>query len=371
MALFDGLFKKKPAGYLGVDIGSGGIKVVELRAERGRPRLVTYGYSRTMPGQAGTPFDDPKSAGELLGRICRQAGAKTTAATAALPAASVFSAIIAVPRTPGATALQLKPLIDAQVAKLAPLPAADMVTYSTFVDDLKKPPAKPAPPVPGAVPAPKKQEYVRVLVTGAAKSLVQKYVEIFRAAKLDLKAIDSEAFALIRALIGRDRSTIALLDIGDKRTSVTVVEKGIPFLSRSINLGGAGVTKRVMEQMNVSAEEAEQLKADLSQAEVPGAAPPPAVEAVLQPIVHEIQFAFQLFGNMELTESRRVEKLIVTGGSSLLPGLTASLSKALNLNVYLGDPWARVAYPAELRPMLEEVGPRLSVAIGLAMRDIE
>lgn len=381
MGLFDGLFKQKPTGFLGVDVGSSGLKVVELQADHGRPKLMTYGYSQVSAEQAAASlFDDPQAAGKLLASVCQKAGVKATAAMAALPASSVFSAIIAVPRAPNATAQQLKPLIDAQVAKLAPLPLADMVTYSTFIDDLKKPPpslkpAVPAAPVPGQMPtapAPKKQEYVRVLVTGAAKTLVQKYVEMFRVAKLELKAIDSEGFALIRALIGRDRSTIALLDIGAKRTNITIVEKGVPFVTRSINLGGDGVTKRIMEQMKVSETDAEQLKVDMALAEAPNGAPlPPAIEAMLQPIVHEIKFAFQLFGNMELTESKRVEKLVITGGSSLLPRLPEYLSQALNLNVYRGDPWARVAYPAELRPVLEEVGPRLAVAIGLAMRDIE
>ncbi|KKQ55012.1 MAG: hypothetical protein US74_C0045G0015, partial [Parcubacteria group bacterium GW2011_GWA2_38_13] len=42
----------------------------------------------------------------------------------------------------------------------------------------------------------------------------------------------------------------------------------------------------------------------------------------------------------------------------------------LNMRVYLGDPWARVIYPEELKPALAEVGPRFSVAIGLAMKEI-
>jgi hypothetical protein len=43
----------------------------------------------------------------------------------------------------------------------------------------------------------------------------------------------------------------------------------------------------------------------------------------------------------------------------------------LNINVYIGDPWARIITPEELRPLLDEIGPRLSVAVGLAMREIE
>ena len=66
-----------------------------------------------------------------------------------------------------------------------------------------------------------------------------------------------------------------------------------------------------------------------------------------------------------------VEKIILSGGGSLLLNLGDYLSKRLNIKVIIGDPWNRVNYPAELKPVLSEVGPRLAVAIGLAMREIE
>jgi hypothetical protein len=46
------------------------------------------------------------------------------------------------------------------------------------------------------------------------------------------------------------------------------------------------------------------------------------------------------------------------------------LAQELNIRTYIGDPWARVIYPQELRPLLDTIGPRFSLAIGLAMRDI-
>lgn len=368
MGLFDGFMKQTPQGFLGVDVGSSGFKIVELGGEKGRPKLMTYGYSEPAPGEIiQNPFENTTAGGELLAFLCKKSGTKATQAMAALPASSVFSAIIAVPRKSTDGPRELKPLIDAQIAKLAPLPLADMVTYSTFIDDLNKKPVVPAPAPAGL---PKKQEYARVLVTGAAKSLVQKYLEIFRTAKLELKAIDSEAFALIRSLVGKDKSTIALLDIGSKRTNITIVEKGIPFVTRSINIGGSAVTRRLMDQMKVSEEQAEQMKRDLSSVDN-GGGMPAVLEAVVQPVLNEIKYAFQLFANMELTESKRVEKIILTGGSAHLPQLPEALKQALGLNVYRGDPWARVLYPADLRPVLDEIGPRMSVAVGLAMRDLE
>ncbi len=359
MSLFGG---KKPEGFLGIDIGANGLKVVELMNEKGRAKLLTYGYSERKTGDAAvSPFEDTRGTGEVLAEVCKRAGVKSGQAMAALPMSSVFSTIIAVPRKKDEK--ELKPLIDAQVSKLTPLPLAEMVTYSTFIDDLK------APPKPGATNG---NDYVRVLVTGASKSLVQKYVDIFRYAKLSLQALDTEAFALIRALVGKDKSAIMVVDMGSTRTSITIAEKGIPFLSRSINVGGTAVTQRIMQQMKVSEAEAERVKTDLES--LPGAeagALPAVLAPVMQPILNEIRYALSLYGRMELTESKRVEKIILTGGSAHLPSLPEFLSSQLNMNCYRGDPWARVAYPEDLRPVLDEIGPRMSVAIGLAMRDID
>jgi hypothetical protein len=41
------------------------------------------------------------------------------------------------------------------------------------------------------------------------------------------------------------------------------------------------------------------------------------------------------------------------------------------MNVIIGNPWSRISYPPELDLLLNEIGPRLSVAVGLALRETE
>ena len=378
MGLFGG---KKQNTFLGVDIGASSIKVVELSNEKGKAKLMTYGYGEIgMAKTAGSFFDDPKKTGELLANICKNAGTKATSAMSALPSSNVFSAILSVPKAKDKK--QLKPLIDAELAKLSPLPLAEMITYSTFLDEDKKKSGLKA----GSASAGKKekkkddpkvkktdpkQKYARVLVTGASKTLVQKYIEIFKTAKLELNAIDTESFALIRSLIGKDKGAIMILDFGSERTNLVVVEKGIPFVSRSINIGGNSITARFADQMKISQDAAERAKIDLSTAANTMKTLPKILEPVMQPIVNEIRYTFELYKNMKLTELKKVEKIILTGGSSHLPQIPEYLSEALNINVYRGDPWARVIYPQDLSAVLEDIGPRMSVSVGLAMRELE
>ncbi|MBI5370143.1 type IV pilus assembly protein PilM [Candidatus Uhrbacteria bacterium] len=367
MALFG---KAKKGGTLGVDIGANSIKLVELGSERGRAKLLTYGYGELPFGnQGGLLMDNPKAAGELLAEICKASGCQSTITMAALPTSNVFTTILSLPATKDPK--QVKSLIDAEVEKMSPLPISEMITYSTFLDGEGKKAEKSQK----AERAEKADKYVRVLVTGAAKTLVQKYIEIFRTAKLQLQALDTESFALIRSLIGKDRSAIMLIDMGAKRTNITVVEKGIPFVTRSVNIGGDTLTSRIQSSLHLPADKAEQMKRDFSDAaaepsDLPGGLSP-VLEPVIQPLVNEIKYSFELYASMELTQIKKVEKIILTGGSAHLPRVPEYLSETLNLNVYRGNPWARVVYPQDLSIVLEEIGPRMSVAIGLAMRDME
>jgi len=97
----------------------------------------------------------------------------------------------------------------------------------------------------------------------------------------------------------------------------------------------------------------------------------PMLDNLFKPILNEIKYSFSLYqGQGDADEVRNIDKIILTGGSAMLPGLTEFLTQQMNVNAYLGDPWARVVYPLDLRPILDEIGSRFSVAIGCAMRNI-
>ncbi len=328
--------------------------MVELANEKGRAKLMTYAYSeRGFSEQGKTLLDNPKLVADLLVKLAKQSGATTVRAVSGLPQNAVFTAALSLPTTKDPK--QMKAMVEAQVQKLASVPLPELIIDSRMIDEQ---PEKDKP-----------KGHTRVLVTGAPKTLVSKYVEAFKTAKMELVALETEAFALVRSLVGHDKSTVMILDVGAVRTNMTIVEKGIPFLTRSVNIGGAMLTKSIAEQMKISVEEAEQMKLDLSKDEAVAA--PPVVESFLQPILNEINYSVGEFRRQEEHQMAKMEKIIITGGSAHLPGVVKYLGDKLNVNTYVGDPWARVAVPEALRPVLDDIGPRFAVAIGLAMRDIE
>lgn len=364
-----GLFgTKKPNSFLGVDIGASGIKIVEFANKKGRATLLTYGYAELPKAELGDRLlEDPKVAGELLARLCKESGVKTTQVMTALPTSNVFSTILTIPNAKDTRSRQTA--VNTEVAKLTPLPISEMILQTTFLDEDKKKDQKDQ--TEKKQTSEKKTDF-RVLVTGAAKTFIQKYIELFKTAKLNLQAIDTEALALVRALVGKDKGAIMILDIGSKKTNIIIVEKGIPFVSRSVNVGGNTVTSQIMSQMRIDEQESERIKRDLGlSSQEAGGEFPKILLPIMQSLMNEIRYAFQLYANMELAQIKKVEKIIITGGSAHLPRLPEYLSEALNMNVYRGDPWARVVYPSDLSRVLEEIGPKMSVAVGLAMREMD
>lgn len=333
---------------LGVDLGTTGLKVVELTPEAGRIRLVTYGYADIPFGGDPTVLsvDEPKKVADILKSIIKASGMKATKAVASLPAQHVFHAIISIP-APKSAKDDIRPLVEAQAGKLLPLPVEEMIIDSHIIDK-------------------ESAGNVRVQVTAAPKALVQKYIAIFALAKIELISLETEVFALMRSLIGKDNAKTMIVDIGGERTNILIAERGVPYLTRGIKSGGSAVTQALSAAMSIGLPEAEATKKDLALGEV--GAMPPAILAAVKPLLHEVKYALDINLQESTEKPKVVDKVILTGGSASLAGINRAMTETLNMNVYVGDPWARIATPPESRAVLDEIGSRLAVAIGLAMR---
>ena len=79
-------------------------------------------------------------------------------------------------------------------------------------------------------------------------------------AGLNLKALELENTALIRALLGNDLSPTAIVNIGGRSTSIVIVNKGYERINHNYEIGGFEITKSIARSLNVSIEKAEELK---------------------------------------------------------------------------------------------------------------
>jgi type IV pilus assembly protein PilM len=392
-----GFFKTKES-FLGVDIGTASIKLVELEPWMGKPKLFTYGYIDIVTDiiNSKTPEAQKKIA-DSLRILVKKSGARTTTTIAALPTFSVFNSIISLPAM---SEKDLPGAIRWEAKKYIPLPLEEMVLdwkiikHSTenivpqevrnmdiakdeqgkkrfaFNFSKKKEEGDGKNQAKPIMPSKSAPQDIRVLVTAAPQNLVNRYMAIFKMAGLKLISLETESFALSRSLIGQDQSTVLIIDIGSITSDICVIKESVPILNRSIDIGGLSVSRAIADSLKIDLERAEQFKRDFGLGSTSGIDQKgvnKTIASALSPIINEIKYVLDLYQSQE---NQLVEKIVLTGGTALLPNLDQYLQELFNKPVIIGNPWDRIIYPPELKPVLDEIGSRLTVSIGLAMRDI-
>ncbi len=377
------LFSKNN-GFLGVDIGAYGIKLVQIRKHKGRPQLWTYGiadgpvdihlpdlHDRTPKEllHEGSVVGDVKKkkkqdTSELYGEtdprvdvyanilkeLLKKARVTTNLATASLPVSHIFHTIVTLPKVDKDS--DVDKYINAELKKVLSRPIEEMQIVHQ------------------SIPNKKDDNYMRVLVTAAPKTLVAFYSAIFQKAGLELKELETEAFAIERSLVGKDTATMMVVDIGAERTNFFIMDEGLPMTHRSIQIGGKSINAILMREMGVSEKLVDDIKADIAGLDWTSQKHLDMFDVVLDPILKEVKYSFDLFLGQTGNEGKKPEKIVITGGSAVFPPLKIKLEKEFDMRVFVGDPWARIVYQQELKPLLSTLGPRMAVSIGLALRNI-
>jgi len=385
--------------FIGIDIGTDSVKMVELKKENNQPTLQTYGIAEeSIDIVRDTSAESLQKIVQIISHTLETSRITSRNAIAALPTFSVFSSILSLPSMPKKDLAQA---VRWEAKKFVPMPLDEMILdwkLLKSLDELQQAREKEqsvsdksdkpslqemqARVHAGATEEddfkpeekqsedskPKKSSYLRVLITAAPKSLVSRYVEIFKQTGITLNSLETEAFALSRSLIGKQKGSVMIVDIGSITTDIVIIEDGIPILNRSIDVGGKTLTDSIARSLHIDVSRAEQFKRDIGVDQESGSAIPRVMEQTMHPVLQEINYSHNLYISQT---SQPVEKIVLTGGSAMLPGIADYLSRMTNINTYLGDPWARIRYAEELKPVLDEVGARLPVAIGLALRPLD
>ncbi|OGL66635.1 hypothetical protein A3B21_02930 [Candidatus Uhrbacteria bacterium RIFCSPLOWO2_01_FULL_47_24] len=354
------IFKRKQKGHIGIDFGAGGIKIIQLQPGDGRGNLFTYGFSERTPEEMGVDYiENPEATAALLKTICSKARTTTTSAVAALPIPTVFSAVLSIAPVPKK---ELAKAVEWEAKKLIPLPLEEV---TLDFKELR---------FPDEETTAKKtfgEKQISVLLTAAPKSVIDKYVAIAKAAGLTLTSLETEAFALIRAMVGVDPAPVIIVDMGAVRSNILFVDRGIPMLIRSVEIGGKKCTEAIASALSIDMNRAEAMKRDLGIAPLPGSAPgqmPTLLKDVLTPLLNEMKYSFNVYRTRSVI-ARPPEKIILSGGGAGLPGLSELITSEFNIKSFLGNPWERVNFQDDLIPLLYTFGSRFAVAIGLALRN--
>jgi len=203
-----------------------------------------------------------------------------------------------------------------------------------------------------------------VLLTAIPKEIVNGYLEIFKILKLSPLVLETESMAWQR-LFGEKKKTILICDLGAKTTNLVLFEEGELKLSFSIEIGGERFTRAISDKLNIPFKKAEDIKKRVGLN--------PEIEEgriflILQKEVLEIVEEIRKVENyFRQKTGQEIEKIILIGGSALLPYLLDYLSENLEKKVLLGNPFQKI----ELKETLRIETIFYSTTIGLALRGLE
>lgn len=377
--MFIWLFNKKQKRSLGIDIGTSLIKIVELSNIDERWKLENYAIY-DVGGNSSEKNDVIQTSSlkmldnevvNIIGSLMDQAKFQVRNAVFAIPVFSTFTTLI---ELPSMSREEIDKAIKFEARQYIPIPIKDVVYDWDFVGMSRFRGT--------GDKASKKLEKAKIILVAVPKEVINKYSNIAKALKLNLKGLESENFSLIRSLIGNDPSPSCIIDIGSRNTNVTIIDKGVLVLSHNIETSGIDFTRVIVKGMSVDSARAEEMKRKeglVGFKEIGSSVNKGFVDLkgekevakILMPIVDIIASeAERMMDGYLKKHDRNVDKIVLTGGSSNLPGLGGYLSQKLKKAVFIGNPWSRIIYPKDLEGVLRSRSASFSVAIGAAMRKI-
>jgi len=349
-----GIFKQNL--FLGIDIGTTSLKIVELKRKEGRMELSNYGILEKYGHlerindaiQTSTFKLLEESTALLLKQLLRTAKLDAVTSYMTLPGFSGFVSLIEFPEM---KEKELAKAIRYQAGQYVPMSLAEMTLDWQIME--------------------RENDRMQVLLMAVPTEIVHRYIRIAKLAKLNLKGLELETVATARLLGTKEKSPAIVVDIGGRTTSISVIDRGNLRQTHNIDTAGGDLTQVISSGLGISPLRAEEVKktSNLDIQYQGGIALLKLLTPLLDVIKREIEKAIN---NYYLQSKRKVEKIILTGGGANLNGLDKYYSDALLMPVIKGDPfsWGIISYHPNLAPIIRDIGTNLTAACAVAFKNI-
>jgi len=341
---------------VGLDLGVHNFKGVEVKKDKGKLELVKFGMGEAAGSNllSGSDVELAKYS-QALKTFFDESGFTTPNVVVAIPESGVFTRVIKVPKM---TDKELKSAVPYEAEQYIPLPLKDVNFDYQVLDETKE--------------TKDNKGTMEVLLVAATKSLVEKYVKIIKDARLIPIGLEPETLALSR-VVGDTKdqpNPSVIVTIDTNSTTVIVTYKGVVRFTRNISTGGDALTRAIVQSLGFDFTQAEEYKKTygLDANQVDGKVFT-AIKPVFDIILGEIKRAFFFYTTHN--SDVNIRRVVVCGGTALMPGLLYYLTTNLNLEVELADPWQKITFPSKLakeKQFLSEKGPFFVTAVGLATK---
>lgn len=313
-----GLFRPAP---LGVDLGTGSVKVIGLNGKK-----ISLAAFMDMPS---SDWEDESLLIKKLQDFFKEINIAGKDAVVHIPGHLSFVRTITLPPMPKG---ELKEAVKWEIKRQLPYPQEEAVydyIAATVADGIV------------------------VTFASAERKNVQRYINPFKEAGLKVAAVDVNPLCLIRALPLHGSGNIIVLDIGARSMEVDIMRASALRLTRTVELGGEHIKNQLINE-GFSEGEIDDIMMN---------GPAERMKEALNQFLREIFLSIDYY---KATFKEKVfSEVILTGGVAINHAVRDYFSQMLDIPVSVPNPFDNLIMKDEsLRPL----GPRFSVAIGLAKR---
>lgn len=347
------LLHKKPDKIIGLDIGIHSSKVVELEYAENKAVLKTYGelssaaYLKEKEGIGGgfLRFVESDIVG-LIKNILQESGVTAKHAVVSLPASSSFITSITLPHVQPS---EIEQAIPYEARKYIPIPISEVILDWDIIEKTD-------------------QSTIEVVIIAIPYEVIEKFKRVAELADIIPLALEVESFSMVRSLAGWDPTPLAIVSIGFQESALAIVDKSRLRTAHHFTRGSEELTRALEKGLGISHERAEAIKREAGLSE---RIEEREITSILAPFLETFFSEIERFISLYNRKAeRKVQKIIFTGGGSNLKGLVELAASRFGLEITKGNPFARIVTPPMMQPVLREIAPSFSVAVGLALREI-
>jgi len=340
-------------GIVGVDIGSTTIRAVEvLDATSAKPSVARYHEVQLPEGAAASgEVIELNTVASALRTLWSEGGFKSRDVVLGMGNQRVLARDLTMPKM---SISQIREALPFQVQDLLLVPVADAILDFYPVSEGV---SENGPVVNG-------------LLVAAVKQAVLANVKAVELAGLNPAGVDLIPFSLARVHLrgGNAKGTTALIDVGSTTTSVIIATNGIPQFVRIIPAGGNDITRALATRLEVTQNQAEQIKRGLGLSAA-GVAPEHrvALEAIFESanqLLTSLRNTLSYFVNARQQEG--IGRIVLSGGGSRLRGFDAALGEITKLHVTTARGFGEInVNKSAVKSNIQDES--MSVALGLAL----
>lgn len=335
---------------VGLDIGSSAIKIVEVEQRREGPRIVNYGMAELVPEAiVEGEIMDRQLVIETIQNLFESREIRRRHVASGVSGRGVIVKKISMEKLPPHEAREA---IHWEAEQHVPYDINDVALDFEILDTDVGP------------------NQMQVLLVAAKRDLISAHADLIREAGLVPAVIDVNSFAIQNAAETNydflKGEVIAMVNVGAELTNINLVQGSVPLYTQDLSLGGNSFIEALQKKYQVSREEA------LSALRSKDGSVALDVSSVVQSYCADLGVALErsLVYLKSNGDTDHIDRILISGGGSLIRGLAETLNQKMQVPVELADPMRRIPFEPELfgenDPSM--VGPQLAVGIGLALR---